>query len=116
MYPIVTLDRVETSEEFDLINIYNATQDPDVDTIEDDSPFDLLNKSCNYYSSSQFVDKIASERESQKLSAFSLNCRGLNAHFDDLKLLVASTSSDKFSFDVIGFNEIHNNIDKKTLY
>ena len=49
----ISLDRIGTSDDFDLISLYDQHTDAD-DVVDSDSPFQFGNSSCNYYEPNEF--------------------------------------------------------------
>ena len=100
----VSLDEIQTGSEYDLISLYQDTED---DAIEKDSPFQYSLNSCEYYEPERFRDMINADNmhNNNVSSYFHLNCRGLSANWDAFYNLVCDLKNDKFSFDFIGISE-----------
>ena len=99
----VTLDRIGTNEEFDLISVYNNAND----TEDNDSPFQFNTSNCSYYEPPSFQRHIHTDVMRDQVSLFHLNCRGLSANWDSFYELICNLSCPTFSFDVIGISEIY---------
>lgn len=97
----ITLDRISSNEEFDFKHLYEC----DDDVYQHESISHLItNNDCAYYSPAEFQN--ISRTLKGQLSLFSLNCRSLPAHWNDIKDLLASMSNSDFSFDIIGLSEV----------
>ena len=93
---------------YDQISIAN-------DDISPDPIGSLSAHDCKYYSVHDFMNRIGPDSYPvyNCYAVLALNCRGLMAHWDDFKHLIAETTNDKFQFDIIGLSEIfqiHTNI------
>lgn len=103
----VTLNQVKMEQQYDLVHQLDTLIN--FDDSEQNNCLSLSNPPCNYYSPGDtlaLAESLLSDHDKSKYSVFSLNCRGLKAHIDDLKTLISHISSPKFQFDVIGLTEI----------
>lgn len=62
----------------------------------------LNNLTCDYFTPNEVNQRLPS-KNTKNLSVFSLNCRSLSAHWNDVKHLLSELN---FPFDFIGFSEI----------
>ena len=83
----VSFDQIRDAPEYDLMHIYNDTND--TDSVEQS----VLMGECSYYDPQHFSRQMSSRPRS---SYFHLNCRGLSKNWDH---------SDDFMFDCIGISE-----------
>lgn len=100
----VSLDEIMTSDQFDLVSLYELHEDAD-NTTGNDSPFQFGNGSCAYYEPDEFHAHTIDMKD--PLSFFHLNCRGLSANWESFQNLICTLHGDSFSFDVIGISEIY---------
>ena len=99
----ISVDRIGTSDDFDLISLYE--QHIDADVVDSDSPFQFGNSSCNYYEPNEFRNLSIDAKD--PLSFFHLNCRGLSANWESFYDLICDLHTPSFSYDVIGISEIY---------
>ncbi len=97
------MDNIKTSSEYDLIRLYEQCEDLD-DVTDNDSPFQYVNASCEYYEPDAFHTQA--KQITDPLSFFHLNCRGLSANWESFHNLLCTLHGDSFSFDIIGISEI----------
>ena len=98
-----SLDQIRNSNDFDFNYLYNNHGNFENDVA--DSPLAFNNHTCSYFSPEQ-VSGHFKDISSNTLSLFSLNCRGLSAHWDALKILISEMETPKFAFDIFGLSEI----------
>ncbi len=91
----ITLEQVETSEDYDFFNMYNANDIPDTDNIVSE-----------YFTCNNFNQKIGQKCINENFGCLNLNCQSINAHWASLKHFLHDVSSDNFMFDVIGLTEL----------
>ena len=108
----ITLDRVSTSAEFDLISMYDNAND----TEDNDSPFRYNVANSCYYEPSNFQRCRQTDAIKDQISLFHLNCRGLSANWNPFQELIYNLNSDTFSFDLIGISEIYRCINDERLH
>ena len=65
----LTLDRIDTQSEFNLVDICSDDKE------NSDSPYTTISNSCNYYEPVE----VQGLTNSNSLSLFSLNCQGLKS-------------------------------------
>lgn len=102
------LDQVDKSDNFDLKYIYESQSDS-LEDDENENTSKLINfPTCQYYSPSDLTELPGYKdyETNNSLSIFSLNCRSLTAHWEDLKHLLADITNESFHLDVIGLSEI----------
>jgi len=102
----ITLDLVETQNQFNFRHIYELTDD-DIDE-NNDSPFTNLQYDCNYYEPCDALIKLSSFKPDDISSYFHINCRSLSANWGRFCELLSEVSNDSFNFDFIGISEIFN--------
>ena len=91
----ISVDRIGTSDDFDLISLYEQHIDADV--------VQFGYSSCNYYEPNEFRKLSIDAKD--PLSFLHLNCRGLSAN--SFYNLICDLHTPSFSFDVIGISEIY---------
>ncbi len=99
----VSLDRIKTSDEFNLVSLYESHEEFDGEE-EADSPFQYSNDTCMYYEPDEFRHQAKQLKDS--LSFYHLNCRGLSANWESFYSHLCDLHDDNFSFDFIGFSEL----------
>ncbi len=75
MMDSVSLDKVRTGDNYDLISMYEDTDG----VTDDDSPFQATKITCEYYEPNEFHDMAKGFTDAT--SFFHLNCRGLSANW-----------------------------------
>ena len=93
----LTLDRIDTQSEFNLVDICNDDKE------NSDSPCTTISNSCNYYEPVE----VQGLTNSNGLSLFSLNCQGLKSHWDEFRNLIENTSEGDGLFDILGITELY---------
>ena len=109
MEDTIMLDQLGTLPKFNCISLCenNRSDDDDDDDDDDDeeindSPFTVINNSCDYYQSSDVKNMLIHDKNS--LSLFCLNCHGLKADWESLCNLLGDMHGELYeqSFDIIG--------------
>ena len=95
-----TLDQVRSSEHFDFSYLFDEHWDSEYDS----STF--FQGDCNYYSPHDFNNLLTQYHSDSCISALTLNCQSLTAHWHEFNSLIAELSTERFSFDFIGLTEI----------
>jgi len=93
----LTLDHIATHDDFDLRQICRG----DLTEDRDDSPYTLVNNTCNYYDPPAVPKLLSTD-----LSIFCINVQGLKAHWDAFQDLLYKSCGDSKSFDIIGITEL----------
>ena len=101
----IKLNEVRQSEKYNFSYLYNKHKNTDDDTYVSPMCYNATN--CDYTSQEQFIDSYVKQNQ-KHLSAFTLNCRSLSAHWDEYKDLLSDLSSPSFSFDLLGITELFN--------
>lgn len=74
-----------------------------------DSPYENCFLNCAYYSEDEFANCF---KENKLSSLLSLNIQGLASKFNNLQEFLNELACHKFSFDIIGLQELHSIINK----
>ena len=74
-----------------------------------DSPYENCFLNCAYYSEHEFANCF---KENKLSSLLSLNIQGLASKFNNLQEFLNELACHKFSFDIIGLQELHSIINK----
>ena len=90
---------LETFDDF--VNLFETYEDDD--TVE--SPFKYLVNNCEYVEPCQFKNVIP--ENSNMISFFHLNCRGLSSNWEHFIELINSLHTNTFQFDIIGVSECY---------
>ena len=104
----ITLDSIETNQNFDHTKLYDSQHnflDNDDDYDEEfGSPFDD-NHNNKYYTVNEIPTILTNTNK--YLSIFNQNCQSLNAHWDNFKQQIIELENNKLKFDVIGLTETY---------
>ena len=96
-------DQLGTLPKFNLLSLCEKNRNDDDENDEiDDSPFTVINNSCDYYQSSDAKNMLIQDRNA--LSLFCLNCQGMKAHWESFCNLLGDMHGELYenSFDIIG--------------
>ncbi len=99
----ISLDHINTQPQYNLVDICNIETSED-DTIVEDSPYDMITNSCDFYEINNVKQLMSQDKNS--LSMFSLNCQGLRSHWDAFSRLIVGNHNSSL-FDIIGVTELY---------
>ena len=104
----INFEQINTSDIFDFNSVYR-NNDFNEDNDMTGHPQSFIDNICSYMAPCDVSSHVTDRKESLQndLSFFSLNVRGLTAHWDQLNhLLCEIGGSTNFEFDLIGLSEI----------
>lgn len=89
--------------QYDLLELLSDPAITDLNN-NDEEPI-YAGHTCPYMSPQTFITTPNIHSQSC-IASFTINCRSLNANYDELKDLVGQMTTENFSFDIIGLTEV----------